>query len=662
MPRVTPGPVSQYDLMPGATAAQLQALIDSRSYPLSPPIRVASGLYDCGAHLVGRSHVCIEGPAGGLAEFHANFAPDVSLADDPANALINADGTFGVLNTTTTVRARRGTTTLTLASVNGEVVPGAYLFVVSVNGTDEAGMSDGVNDGSQAHELVQIASVLGLVVTVVGTLRKHHISGSTVRAVVPVQDFQLRNVRLNAAGGSVAVGLSARWAVRPVAENVAVKGFSRTGIEFGGGSIGPRASDIHSEGEVNGIVRLDGADGALVEGISCDPTGTRYHANGIPRGLVFVCNDAEAPRILGCELQRGCIALWDRKSHNALVQGVTIRDCVPDEAATRMGVSGEYAGRIGVAMTSSAVLAYSSNVVAPTWRDIKIAECSSALASNLASAFFWHDVRDGLLDGITVQNCGGVGASGTLFGMQMQDCSGQAHELSVRGYGRGLWLSGSFVPDIDGYTFEAGSGSGSEGNTEWSLFIGLTSAHKLQNIDLGGFLFVGKESTALMPKNFEIVTLESGNGLVATLATTAINACSGGAGNQGCNQFEMVQIDRVGAEVVSGYAQFTDSAAAAGEILAVVLGGGKEASLAAQGGTAMTVAVCVAGQKATALVRAADAVRPGDKLVVDNTVIGGTKGKYLMVNNSPGAGIPYLIAMQRKTQVVSPQEIMVAAP
>lgn len=658
---ILPGPAIYYDLMPGATAAQINALMVERSYPLSPPIRLGPGLYELDAPLVGRSHVCLEGPANGSVEFRAAFAPDVSLSDDPNNALISADGTLGSLNTTTTVRSKRGTTTLTLAAVNGEVVPGAWLVVTSVNGSDEYAMSDGANDGSWAVELVKVDSVLGLVVTVSGTLQKHHCSGSTVRSTVPVSHFELRNVRLNCAGGTVAVGLSARRTIRPLAENVTVKGFSRTGIEFGA-SIGPRALAIHSEGEVNGIVRLDGADGALVTGVSCDPTGARFHANGIPRGLIFICNDCEAPKVGACDLQRGCIALWDRKSHNALVEGIKIRDCVPDEAATRMGVTGEYAGRIGVAMTSSAVLAYSSNVVAPTWRDIKIAECSSALTANLASAFFWHDVRYGLLDGISAQNAGGVAASGTLFGMQMQDCSGEARNLSVRGYGRGLWLSGSFVPDIDGYSFEAGTGSGSEANTEWSLFIGLTNAPRLRNIDLGGFLFVGKESTALMPKNFEIVTLEAGNALVAKRLTVAINACSGGAGNQGCNQFEVVQLDKAGAEVVAGYAQFTDSAAAAGEVLAVVLGGGKEAALAAQGGTAMSVAVMTSGQQATTMVRAADTVRPGDKLVVDNTVIGGTKGKYLMVNNAPAAGVPYVVAMQRKTQVAAPQEILVAAP
>jgi len=617
--------------------AAIQAAINAlAASPQSKVLVIPAGTYILGSKVIRKTNVSIIGGGFGRAVFKGSFS---GSADDSANCLVDTDSgvVSGGLATTITARSKKGSSSLALTSVTGLTV-GKYIEVYGANELDEIGHSDG--SGVISHEVVQIAAINALVVTTAWPLRVHHKSGASVREVTTIQNSEMVDIDLDGTGMTIAVGSRSRYALDDKV-NVRVKNFTRAGVETYDG-IGIDIQ-VRSLGGCNSHFMIDGSHAVDVHDWTSDPNGARTNASGVTRFAAHATNDCDMLTIRDSKPEHTAALIYVQAGHGLSLHDITARDVVPDETYTDMVAAGEWlTGQlIGCIATSNPVLVESANSEGASWRNIVIQDASSQLTDGLAYLFYPHDNRNLSIHGLRGINLGRENV-GNMRGCMDKDNAGlPIRDLMIKGYSYGYEPIGSFAVGFDGYWYEATSGATGDSiianiAISWSVATG----PPMRNFRAGNVNVVSFPGISAIPADARI------DGFFAyghqwTQARWAVNKTGAVVAT-----LDVVEIENGGTEAISGYAQFKLATGTAGTKLAVVIGGATEGN---SDGTRMSVAWLPQAECAVN-VRSADAVRPGDKLVVDTAATGGgAGGRYMMVNNAPATDVPYVVATSKKT-------------
>jgi hypothetical protein len=670
MSRLIPGPFRPYTLGSGATATQIQAALDAASSAGGGSVYLGPGSYTISAGLTLPSLVDLVGAGRHRTRLVPSFTGSV---DDRTNAVILASGTLdaATVSTTLSADARRGSASITVTSATG-IAASAYLELQGANGSSFEGDSDGSSIISTSVVQVSAAYAGGTTVTLAGPLGKSHKSGSTVKAVTPKRKASIRGLTLDASGGQVANGITARWARDLTVEDVGVKGFSRCGIEFALGTYGGRAFDCWSEGELNGFIWFDSADSCMAKNYGCDAGATRYHALGTTRALLMAMNDADSPKFVDGDLKSGCIAYWDRKTQHAVFRNTTISGMLIDEAYSRLVTASEYDSnaRIGFVMASSAAqVAWSCNSWHSTWDNITVAEVDyDGALDNTVSAFYEHDLRLSRIVNCGAINSGGPTNTGRVFGLHSRDTTGEIRNHKIRGYKRGYHLTGTFSMGLYDCSVSADTGTaGDAANGEYPLYMELVQPAEIVGFSQSNctldMTFTGGTVPGTAPgvaANQRIRNWYTKDGYYFAETIVAINA-SGTNPNAACNSGEVFALDTAGTEIYTNmaYAQFI-TATAATQSLVVIVNAHDIPGIFHQNIPFMVAPLFGDQPSASVYVRAADTVRPGDRLVLDTTAVSGSTGLYLKKDNAATAN--YVVAIGRKTGTGAAARVQVRTP
>jgi hypothetical protein len=641
VPTPSVGPLSRYDIRPGMSAEEINELTAEYAFRGSRPLLCAPGVIELDAAVLLREHVSIQGSGRGRTIFVPDFAPAVGLADSPTNALFITDGAEAGWTTTLAVKAHVGALHLTPASTVGMQV-GDWLMLEGSQASSEFLSSQGAEVIPRQRN--RIAAINGGVVTLAWRTFHHARVGTAIKRITGPRGSALRHLSIDARGGSLAVGIALRYAQEVVLEQIEIGGFSRADIEVGMGTVGVHIRDVVRLGGSNALMICRGHN-VRMTGVTTALDAQRFHQNGVKRALVWLNDDPHHVAVSDCQLARGGLGIAVHSGHGCSFSDIDLFDMEPDAAVDSLVAAGEHANPspVGIVQGAGQPLGQIAFSMAVTWERITV-DRSYANKADVYS-FYWHDAFFATARTLKALNAGSVddhpGGRNNLRGFLQRDTGGFVEDLTVRGLDYGYHVTGMFAAEVDGYTYASPDGNGVRAARPITLEMDSNDAVApvMRRVRVGNsnegirFSFLSPytriEDVEILDGKFSDVTFLINN--------------TGGT----VQRHELVAVDVTNGVVAAGFGQFKIASGAAGELLAVVVTG--TADFAGQGNP-MAVAVLDAKQSvATVNVRAADAVRIGDKLVVDNAAVGGTTGKYLMVNNAPAAGIPYVIARQAKT-------------
>ena len=298
---VTPGNNKAAEINAAIAAMAALAAVDGRQRT----VQLIEGVYTIEASLLVASYVTLAG-RGRATVLQPTFG---GAADDPLNAIILARGTVdvGKMNTTLAALAAKGAAAVTVTAA-GTIAIDDWVLIQGRNATSNSYLDSDGNNVSLS-ELVQVANVVGNVLTLTAPTEIYHAAGVTARAIAPLSSVQVKDLDLDAAGGTVAVGVLTRSCVGVTVTGVSGAGFSRGLVGLDEGTMQNRIDVILSRGENNGIVFIDSAHKGVLGRVTCDPGGLRNHANGIPRGLIHLRNRPTDWIFAQSLLEHACIGL-----------------------------------------------------------------------------------------------------------------------------------------------------------------------------------------------------------------------------------------------------------------------------------------------------------------------------------------------------------------
>jgi len=288
-----------------AISAGQDVYLPDTSYGLSGPIVWPTG--DRVSHVRGRR--------SSETQIVALWTEDLADANDPLLGMFRGHGAPALLTSTLAAPFPCDSWALTLATLGEAYTAGDEIELYGHNGGD-----DGTGQEQQfmssgpfitLDELCRVADADGAAVTLAGSTRQFHASTNQghgepciVRRVQPVGGIELHGLTL-VGGERMPVGVSIQRATDIVLEDVALEGFSHTGIYLGAVRDFELSRIMHLGGS-NGLVEFDSAIAGCYRRIRSRSHGARFHADGIIGGLLRFTN--RCSDILGTDVQlaRGC--------------------------------------------------------------------------------------------------------------------------------------------------------------------------------------------------------------------------------------------------------------------------------------------------------------------------------------------------------------------
>ena len=462
-------------------------------------VKLLAGTHSIETAIVMRSGVRLvgEGPQTRVAPTFGG------AADDPTNAAIVAAGALDLvtLNTDLTAPTVIHDTVSNVTAV-GTLAAGDYMVLSGRNVTTN-GPGDTVPAGANVafFEILLVSNVAALAVTH-GPSLQYHAAGAPVlaRGYIPVRDIALEDFFLDAAGGTLAVGALLRGCLGVKVRGVSGRGFSRAWFNVDNGTRKFSFEDLYCRGETNSILYFDSAHSGYWTGIRCDSDGTRFHANGVPRGLVSYRNCCVNIQGSFSVLERGCIGIryWggERLSHS----NITIRDMDGAQASAAGTAAGEIAGdQFGVGIDGDAgPIAFDEYHRNCQWSNILIENLTNAAGTRLA--WYAHDMIGCQMTNVEVVNRGVAGQMNGIMINTNQGC--RWLNIRVTGCARGIWTLGSLQQTIvQTYVYE---GTAQGGNEAIGLFLdhtgvaGADLVNRFVDVEIGGtaaFIWFGANFT-----------------------------------------------------------------------------------------------------------------------------------------------------------------------
>lgn len=441
-----PGPLSASRVL-----AQLAAHKD---------VRLGSGIYVLDAPLVltpahsGGHIVCASGPRS-CSIVRGYTAPLVGAADDPTNALIQAQGAVDTSLVNTTILAGSpafgGVTTITLTANLPTLPVGTRMVIEGTNfgGTQESDLGDPASVISCEMVEVLSSSIVGghTVCVLTRPTLLHHTDGCSVKGVTPVTNFCISGIGFGTAGDTVACGISTLYASHFDIENCDFVGFSRAGVNLEHGSRGWRLRNIRGRGGNNGLLHLQAAHEGSTEDLETTTEGARYHANGITRAQVSMQWISSHAHFKGTTLRHGVRGITPRGARMCTWSGTQIED-MDATIAIPVSIGGggrdtdlDYNGWFGVGFyidVGKQDGTQGEHAASLELGDIKCVNCRST-ADYIGHAVALVDVGNVLpgfhAGSLTIEHHSGgsVAAAGSHSGLALIDVVGDIDHLSCRG-------------------------------------------------------------------------------------------------------------------------------------------------------------------------------------------------------------------------------------
>lgn len=490
-----PGPVSlcgTFLRAPTISAAVLQAAIDSVASTADEKHERA--LYVCGnvvleAKIATRSFVTVD---FGPSLITTTMTPLATLADDPQNHLFGAQGAIDAvtLDTTLTVDANVGDATVTVAATGGLVV-GQYV-VFSVD-TGTAG-SDLYGSGAGSiliFEIRKVVNIAGLVLTLDAPLLEFFSSvavAARVRRVLPIRNVEVIGGLWDAAGGTIASGIMAQYALNVTLLGQRMQGFSRAALDLELAAQNFLVEDYVRLGETNADVLMNSAHEGRIINFDYAPGGAREHANGFPRGCISLRGRSASDQILGGRIGGGNIGVQVYGGLNPKLADVTITDCNP--AARIARCAGNLDGYIPGAPIGAGIDTGADVVatLADFWfglqtRGVKIENVDTSAGAYVYAASL-HDGQSGDVE-LEVINLG-VGTS--MRGISISDVNGDFPYVKTRGVTSAItWQNGNYSNHFGDVDIREQGGSGATYNgAPLVLNLALASFIEFDRLSISG--------------------------------------------------------------------------------------------------------------------------------------------------------------------------------
>lgn len=654
------------------TAAGINTLIEIISAAGGGVIYLPPGVISLSVPLIMRSGVYLVGAGKHLTTLLCGYSVSGSLADSVSNSLVTTAGqvAFNGWATFLTNRWARHSYRIDVTSLNTILVDD-YVELIGANLTDEYSSSGGAN--VIPREIVKVSSI-DTHLRLAWRTRIHHKAGVVAREVTPVLNWGISDLTISSNGQPVALGLDVSYSLGVSIERVKLTGFSRADIEIQNGTAEVNIRDCTRSGGSNSFLINSGGHDVTVNGLRCDITGGRFHTSGVKRPMIFLRHDPSRFFMEDCELRNGGLAYMATSGHGTKIRGLRISHMLPDAAYDSIVAAGEYnsGAEAGIFQTVSAPLDQIDVEWSSSYEDITVQECASekshASFVSLIFSFYLHDSYDAVVRNIKLLNFGqssnqidppttdGYNRLGGFFG---RDNSGHPVEcLSVRGLWNGAVFTGNLGVGLDGFTYEANNGVGEIGAYPFRVLMDTASVPvpQIKNVIISNAneRVRGVGSGAASPGPGSILENVTDNFGFYSQIRFAVNKTG-----DVVKRHEAVLISTAEAEAATGQFQFKAATGAAGEVIAVTCFGESDPNA---DGNFMAVSLLTSGHRLMVKVRAADTVRPGDKLTVDNTAVGGTAGKYWIKTASPAAGVPYVVATSNKTGTGAPASVGAEVP
>jgi hypothetical protein len=487
------GPDMIRTVLPGANkAAEINAAITAMSAlytadGIQRTVQLLCGTYTLETAIVMKNGVLLAGE-GDKTILQVTFG---GTADDPTNAAIKILGVLDTakMNTTLSAVMSKDAEALTVAAA-GTLAAGDYFMVEGHNTTSNSfGDSDGVNVILREIMRAGTGYAGGAAISTAWPAEQYHASGVTAKAVTPVVNTGVHNLLINAADGTLAVGILMKYALKATFQGISGQGFSRAMFDMEGGAENFVIDGVYCGGETNSIVYCESAMQFEIYRIKCNQEGLRTHAAGIPRGLLHFQSRCTDYKVSDCTLQRGCIGIFYCGGKSGHYENIQIRDMFGDPAfapwtanglqpVEAMGVFGGYA--------PLTIAEFAENI---HFSNVTLENCWHASDYDQHTYWHMHDSYELSISACAVYNRGITPNSLThrQNGIVVADAGGNCEGFTIQGVRdafrtRGfpsvmfesLIVSGEAGEGVNGdvmFSFEHGGGNNSSGRFR-NLIVG----------------------------------------------------------------------------------------------------------------------------------------------------------------------------------------------
>lgn len=371
-------------------------------------------------------------------------------ADDGTNCFFHITGALSG-SATLAADVHKDKTSITVSANTGLAI-GDWIAIRGHNSTNSYGHSDGAD--VILEEVVQIANISGTTITLATPLTQFHdgAATTTVKKVVNHLDTTIDSLHFDGTGETVAAAIYARHAVGLHLAGLRGKQFSRAILNLEGVK-NFTVKDLYSEGGVNSAVFMQSCQSGLVSGTKTSPTGERYHSSGIPRGLInlrFRCNHV---KVVGSQLERGCVAVQLWGGEFCEIIDTSVRDMETGQANTQWQTVSEGGGsaRIGAAFHGGATtigieeFGFGNKVI-----NFSAEHCRHTDQAYTGCTFYLHDQYGIEVSDVRIYNRGTD--SETMAGMVISDASGVIDGVQFNGTDYGIVTENSDA-DFDVFSF-----------------------------------------------------------------------------------------------------------------------------------------------------------------------------------------------------------------
>lgn len=447
-------------------------------------VELGAGVHYVEQKIVGRSGVSLQGAGQDRTVLVPTFGA-VADADSVASCVIGVEGELdAAMNTTLTAIAPYNTESVAVAAA-GTIAAGKYFLIQGRNDVypqNSISDSDGVD--VVLSEVCQVAAgyAAGLTLPLAWSLRQHHTTnGITVRGLVPVIGFEVKNLSIRGSedGVTTSVGIFGRYVLDLVVENVAVSGCSRFAVDLVG-VLGFSIGGFRSLGTNNGWIQLTSCQDGEVHTFRGARGTASVHASGTPRFPILLRQRCTGVTVRDGVLEGTALGMYLAGGkhivfHNLLIRDVEITQAIYD----RCVLGGE------IQNGGAAVLGWGSGYgplnIAEFAHDVQV---SNVRTENLrgpatagwtdnpyrAVAYLFHDVLAMVASDVSAINRGISGGTTAVAGVIVSDAGIVMVNLFISGHSFGLITQNvSTGLRLTNYVYEATPGSG--GNSTIPIYF-----------------------------------------------------------------------------------------------------------------------------------------------------------------------------------------------